>query len=98
MDDIRLTDLPDDMRDLAELIGLDAFVRLVSRFGGCQIYIPKLDSVRRRARDREIYASRMKKTYTEMAREYNLTETAVRDIIRRVREENKPQPKQLSLF
>lgn len=46
---IRASDLNEEQLQLAELIGLDNFKKLVLTFGGLNLYIPKKDSFNRAA-------------------------------------------------
>lgn len=53
---IRLSDLPQEYRDIAGDIGMENFLRLASLRGGQELYIPKRESLEREARDRDIRA------------------------------------------
>jgi len=41
---LQLEDLPDDSREIAEIIGMEAFRAMVYYFGGTNIYVPMLRS------------------------------------------------------
>ena len=41
LDRVQLSDLDEEQQQVAELIGLDNYKRLVTVFGGLSIYIPK---------------------------------------------------------
>jgi Mor family transcriptional regulator len=79
--DIQLDDLPAEYRSVAEIIGLDAYLRLVDRMAGSQIYVPKWESVARAARDRAIRAGFNGVNYDELARTHGLTVSWVRSIV-----------------
>lgn len=96
--EIKIEDLPEDIRQIAELIGLEACISLIRTYGGEQIYLPKYDSISRKSRDRAIYSARLKKGYDELAHDHNLTVSAVREIIKRERRMNQKEPVQLQLF
>lgn len=70
-----------DQRQVADAIGMEAFRALVRDFGGSNIYIPKADYCLRGARNAEIRAKFTGYNYRELAREYNLTENAIRQIV-----------------
>ena len=84
MDIERLTDiekLPEDQRELAELIGLDAYKKLVERYAGSSVYIQKADSVMRTVRDEEIRSAFNGSNCRELALAYNLAVSTVREIV-----------------
>ena len=53
---VPMSDIPEEYRDIAEAIGLEAFTRLTLLCGGQSLYIPKRESLERSARDRDIRA------------------------------------------
>ena len=77
--------LSDDKKELAEIIGLDAYKKLVQHFGGSYIYVNKLDTVTKKERDAEICQKFNGKNYCQLAQEYNLTENRIRSIVRQKR-------------
>ncbi len=81
LDKVKLADLDDDDKALAELIGLESFVKLVRVYGGSYIYLKKLNTVARNVRDEEIRKKFDGSNYYEIAKEYNLSEKMVRNII-----------------
>ena len=78
---IRMTDIPEEYRDIAEAIGMDAFVRLTLLCGGQTLYIPKRESLERCARDRDIRARFDGSNYRALASQYRLSERQIRKII-----------------
>ncbi|MDE6672768.1 MAG: DNA-binding protein [Ruminococcus sp.] len=74
--------LSDGKKELAEIIGLDAYKKLVQHFGGSYLYINKPDTVIRSERNAEICRKFNGKNYSQLATEYNLTENRIRSIIR----------------
>ena len=74
--------LSGDKRALAEIIGLDAYKKLVENYGGSYIYINKPDTVTRRERNDEICQKFTGSNYSQLAQEYNLTENRIRSILR----------------
>lgn len=53
---IPMSDIPEEYRDIAEALGMEAFTRLTLLCGGQNLYIPKRESLERNARDRDIRA------------------------------------------
>jgi Mor family transcriptional regulator len=87
---ITLDDFPDNFRDIAETIGVDAAVALCEFAGGTQLYIPKLDNVTRLTRNKELCNEYINgKSFAQLAVAYNLTEYTVRGIIAEIRNKNK---------
>ncbi|MDE6671303.1 MAG: DNA-binding protein [Ruminococcus sp.] len=74
--------LSDDKKELAEIIGLDAYKKLVQHFCGSYIYVNKPDTVTRKERDAEIFRKFDGKNYCQLAQEYNLTENRIRSILK----------------
>lgn len=84
--------LRDEQRELAEIIGLDAYKKLVVNYAGSFLYIQKIDSVLKDLRDDEIREKFDGGNYGELAREYNLAEATVRDIVAEKRKQLRSAP------
>lgn len=78
---IRPEDIPTEYQDIVEVLSLPVFLDLVSLCGGQDLYLPKLDSLERRGRDREIRARFDGGNYRALARQFRLSERHVRKII-----------------
>lgn len=77
--DIRLEDLAESQREIAELIGLDNYVKLSRLYGGdSSLYIQKYTEITKNARNREIRKKYNGKNTLQLARMYNLSERQVR--------------------
>lgn len=74
-------DIPEDYRDLVELLGLDAFMALCFLCGGQDLYIPKRESVERSARNRSIRARFNGGNYHALAVQFRLSERQIRKIV-----------------
>ncbi|MDE6798281.1 MAG: DNA-binding protein [Ruminococcus sp.] len=77
--------LPDDKKELVNIIGLDAYKKLVQHFGGSYLYINKSDTITRSERNTEICQKFDGSNYAKLAMEYNLTENRIRSIVRQKR-------------
>lgn len=96
---VEIEDLPDDFREIAEMIGLDAALDLVRSAGGSQIYVPKAETITRGARDRNILAAwERTRDYSLVARIHGLTENHVRAIIRHLTGAERHKARQVDLF
>ena len=78
---IPMTDIPEEYRDIAETIGMEAFTRLTLLCGGQNLYIPKRESLERNARDRDIRARFNGCNYRALAAQFRLSERQIRKII-----------------
>lgn len=96
---ITFDNLEDDQLELAKLIGLKAYKKLVKYCGGGGIYVCKADTVTRLSRNKEIYEKFDGENYRELAKEYGLSERWIRVItaekLKKMR--NKPVEGQLKL-
>lgn len=81
MDKIELTMLPEEQQAIAELIGIEAFMKLCEYCGGSNLYIPKKDRVTRHIRDTKIKLEFDGANYKELARKYKLSESHLRKIV-----------------
>ncbi len=79
---IVLEDLADTQREIAELIGLENYIRLSKRFGGDNgLYIQKYSEISKNARNREIRKKYNGYNIPMLANLYNLSERQIRTII-----------------
>ena len=100
LDRVQMSDLDEEQQQVAELIGLDNYKRLVNVFGGLSIYIPKADAWERMARDEQIRAEFDGYNFKELAGRYGLTEVRIRSIVSDTMREVRARPMggQKSLF
>ena len=78
---IPMSDIPEEYRDIAEAIGMEAFTQLTLLCGGQSLYIPKRESLERSGRDREIRARFDGGNYRALATQFRLSERQIRKII-----------------
>ena len=78
---IRPDDVPLEYRDIASVLGMEHFLRLITLCGGQSLYLPKLDSLARNGRDREIRARFDGGNYRALALQFRLSERQVRKIV-----------------
>lgn len=79
--ELKLDMIPDGVyREVAEKIGIDNFIKLSALVGGTTIYIPKPESLLRPVRDICIKKEFNGYNYSELAKQYNLSESRVREI------------------
>jgi Mor family transcriptional regulator len=78
---IEIDDLPDDARQIAEVIGLPALLALSARMGGDSIHIPHLSRLATAARDRAIRAAFNGRNYRELGIAHGITARWVRAIV-----------------
>lgn len=73
--------LPEEYQQMAEIVGIDAFLDLCHNYGGSNLYIPKADRVTRHIRDKEIKKAFDGGNYKELAKKHGLSESYVRKIV-----------------
>ena len=82
LDKIDIEDLPEDCREIADIIGLDGLLALSEKLGGGErVYIPLPDRLAICARNRAIRDAFNGVNYRELALKYNLTERWIRAIV-----------------
>ncbi|MDE6832796.1 MAG: DNA-binding protein [Ruminococcus sp.] len=72
-------------KEFADIIGLEAYKKLVQHFGGSYIYVHKPDTLIRDERNAEIRRKFNGSNYCQLAMEYNLTENRIRSILKKVK-------------
>ncbi|MDE5620660.1 MAG: hypothetical protein K2O29_02300 [Ruminococcus sp.] len=78
---IGLEQLSGDQRELAETVGLEAYLKLVKYCGGSRVYIKKSDTLIRNERNAEIKRKFNGRNIKKLAVEYNLSESSIRNIL-----------------
>ena len=94
--EITLNDLTGEQRDLAETIGIDAYLKLVKDRGGTTIYIAKADKIENIKRDIRIVKEFNGYNEKFLALKYNLSDRTIREILSAYRQGFSGQ--QMSLF
>ncbi len=99
LEKVRLEDLDQEQKEVAELIGLDSYKKLMAEYGGMSIYIPKADRLERMERNDKIRSEFDGYNFRELAMKYGLTEVSIRSIVSdKVRElRARPMDGQLTL-
>ncbi|MGL5750477.1 MAG: Mor transcription activator family protein [Paraclostridium sp.] len=74
-------DLPISLKDLADIIGIEAFIKIIRYYGGSAIYIPNENSILKPIRNRLIKEYFNGTNYKELSKEFKISEMQVRNII-----------------
>ena len=95
---IAMENLSANQREIAEIIGLGSYLKLVRHFGGDNIYIQKYSELLRPNRDQEILEKFNGYNYSELASEYDLSVRTIYKLVSPViaQRKNAPLPEQLS--
>lgn len=96
LDNLTRSQLRGNQLEIADTIGMEAYRKLVEKYGGSNLYIGKADDSLREERNAEIYSKFNGKNYLALAHAYGLSEKTVHDIIRVQRELE--QSNQMTLF
>lgn len=76
-----LDELNGEQKELAEIIGTEAYIKLVEAYGGSTVYVAKNDKIKRVKRDIEIRRKFDGKNFHSLAAEYKLSEKTIRNIL-----------------
>ncbi|MBD5142105.1 MAG: DNA-binding protein [Ruminococcus sp.] len=76
-----LDQLSGEQRDIAEVIGLESYRKLVEQYGGTHVYICKAETILRELRNNEIRSQFNGCNYRELAKKYCVSEMTVRKIV-----------------
>ncbi len=82
IDKVTIKDLENEQRELAELLGLENYLKLVKTFGGTSIYVHKVQTLERAIRDEQL-RKEFKGNYKKLALKYGLSIRQTREIIDR---------------
>ena len=74
------SDVPDSVKDVVEVIGMDAFKSLVKFAGGSNLYIPNESSIVKSFRNKKIRES-FNGDYKAISRKFGISEAQVRNIV-----------------
>lgn len=90
---LKIEDLSEEQREIAELVGMEGYIRLSKVYGGTTVYIAKAEEVARRSdRDERIREEFNGTNYSELAIKYGLSEMWVRNIVSEKVEEIRKAP------
>ncbi len=85
LSNIQVEDLPENIRDIGEAIGIEATIKLVKLCGGQSAYIPKMESCVLKFKSSMIFeefkANRSRTIYADLAKKYDYSEVHIRRII-----------------
>ena len=74
------SDVPDSVKDVVDVIGIDAFKGLVKLAGGSLLYIPNESNLVNPIRNRRI-REEFKGSYRDISMKYGISEVQARNII-----------------
>lgn len=80
MEDIPAELLPEQYRPLAELLGVQKLLRLADRYGGAKMYIPKVDTLIKKALHQRIREEYNGYNIKQLMRKYNLAIRSIEEI------------------
>ena len=74
------SDVPDSVKDVVDVIGMDAFKDLVKLAGGSNLYIPNESNLVKPIRNRMI-KEEFRGSYKDISAKYGISEIQVRNIL-----------------
>lgn len=88
-----MDDLRDEQKRIADIIGIESYLKLSNALGGTTVYIAKVSEiVERKNRDERIRREFTGWNYKELALKYGLTETWIRNIVSPIEKQIRTQP------
>ncbi len=81
IDDITIENLKEEQKELAELIGIENYIKVVKYFGGSSIYIHKANTLSKYIRDEQIKKDFDGVNYKKLSSKYNLSVNHIREIL-----------------
>lgn len=90
---LELDDLREEQKRIAEVIGVENYLKLTKEFGGTNIYIAKAEEIiKRNERDAKIREEFNGNNCTQLAAKYGLTEVWIRNIVSKKAAEIRRKP------
>jgi Mor family transcriptional regulator len=80
LDYLTKEDLPESLRDVVDVIGLDSVKELIRLAGGSNLYIPSENSVTKPVRNK-IIKEAFNGNYKELSRKFGISEVQIRNIV-----------------
>ncbi len=78
---LEIKDLYGEQKELAQIVGIDIYIKMVELLGGCTVYIGKKDKIDSIIRNKKIKEEFNGSNYRILSKKYNLSERRVREII-----------------
>ena len=80
LEHLSINDIPDSIKDVVEVIGIDAFKGLVKIAGGSNLYIPNESNLVKPIRNRRI-KEEFNGSYRDISIKYGISEVQARNIV-----------------
>lgn len=91
--ELNIEELREEQKQIAEAIGVEAYLSLTKKFGGTSIYIAKAEEIlQRKNRDAKIMEEFNGYNYSQLAMKFGLTEMWIRNIVCDKADEIKKKP------
>lgn len=82
LNSIELSDLQENHRQIAEVVGMDGMIKLCAAFGGSGIYIPQQKELIKNKVYKNIYEEYNGGNIRELAVRYDVSESTIYNIVR----------------
>lgn len=80
--DFKIDDIPYDLKDVCDFMGIEMFIDFCDKFGGSHLYFPSKRSVLRLSRNREIKKSYNGRNSRELSHKFGISEMHLKSIIK----------------
>lgn len=88
IDDLIYEDVPESLKDVLHVVGMEKFIELIKVVGGTSVYFPSENNMLRSVRNRKIVEI-FDGDYKCISRKYGISEVQARKILRRNYNSNK---------
>lgn len=78
---VTMNHIAEAYQEFAEAVGIKNFLVLCKQYGGTSVYLPKLDTITRPARDELICKEYNRVNCRELAQKYGLSQSQIRNIV-----------------
>jgi len=85
LNEIRSEELPEPYMTIAGIIGIENTLKLASKLGGESLYLPRLTTIRRRIRDRQIQEGYTGYNMRSLAKKYKISVRRVQQLVKDIR-------------
>ena len=78
---IKLEDIPNAYRDVAQIVGVDAYIQLCKVLGGSSMYFPTARTILKPIRDEQIKREFNGSNFRSLSLKHGICETQIRKIL-----------------
>ncbi len=81
--DIKIDDIPENLHQMVEIVGIEKFVLICKMYGGAMVYIPVYNKVVMGERNRRIVRDYNGRNLDRLRVRYNISEEQIKQILKK---------------